>query len=44
VEVQVRNLAALRPPDAIPALQRVVQHISWAPVIVDLHWKEPPPL
>jgi len=39
VEVQVRNLAALRPPDAIPALQRVVQHISWAPVIVDLHWK-----
>jgi hypothetical protein len=42
VEVQIQNLAALRPPDAIPALQRVVQHISWAPVIVDLHWKPPP--
>ena len=43
VEIHVRDLAAVRPPDAIPALQRVVQHISWAPVIVDLSWKNPPP-
>jgi hypothetical protein len=39
VEIRVRNLAAVRPPDAFPTLQRVVQHISWAPVIVDLNWK-----
>ncbi|HXA45151.1 MAG TPA: hypothetical protein VNZ25_06570 [Candidatus Angelobacter sp.] len=39
VTFQVRDLAALRPPDAIPSLQRVVQNISWAPVIVDLNWK-----
>ena len=42
-EIQVRNLAGVRPPDAIPLLQRVVQHLSWAPVIVDLNWKKPPP-
>jgi hypothetical protein len=39
VTFQVRDLAVLRPPDAIPSLQRVVQNISWAPVIVDLNWK-----
>ncbi len=38
-EMRVRDLAQVRPPDAIPALSRVVQHISWAPVIVDLDWK-----
>lgn len=39
VDFRVRNLAAVPVPDANPALQRVVQHISWAPVIVDLDWK-----
>lgn len=39
VTVNVRDCAQVRPPDAIPALARVVQHISWAPVIVDLEWK-----
>jgi hypothetical protein len=39
VEVQVRNEAVVKPPDATPSLQRVVQHISWAPVVVDLRWK-----
>jgi hypothetical protein len=39
VTFQVRDLAALRPPDSIPSFQRVVQNISWAPVIVDLNWK-----
>jgi hypothetical protein len=42
VEVRVRNLAAVPPPDAFPSVQRVVQHVSWAPVIVDLNWKPPP--
>ena len=42
VEIRVRDLAAVRVPDASPVLQRVVQHISWAPVIVDLNWKETP--
>ncbi len=39
VEVHVRDQALCRTPDSIPSLQRVVQHISWAPVIVDLEWK-----
>lgn len=43
VQVQVRDFAAVRTPDSIPSLQRVVQHISWAPVIVDLHWQMPAP-
>lgn len=41
VDIRVRNLAALPVPDAHPALQRVLQHISWAPVIVDLDWHQP---
>lgn len=40
VEIQVRDFAAVRTPDSIPSLQRVVQNISWAPVIVDLAWKK----
>ena len=39
VRLNVRDQAAVRTPDSIPSLQRVVQHISWAPVIVDLEWK-----
>ncbi len=39
VTVRVRDLAEMRTPDSIPALQRVVQHLSWAPVIVDLAWQ-----
>jgi hypothetical protein len=42
VEIRVRNLAAVPVPDANLSLQRVVQHISWAPVIVDLDWKKTP--
>lgn len=38
--IQVTNTAKISPPDAYPRLQRVVQHISWAPVIVDLSWRE----
>ncbi|HEY4417624.1 MAG TPA: hypothetical protein VGO57_18175 [Verrucomicrobiae bacterium] len=39
VVVRVRDEAAVRPPESIPKMQRVVQHVSWAPVIVDLDWK-----
>jgi hypothetical protein len=42
VEIHMRDLAGVRVPDAIASLHRVVQHISWAPVIVDLNWKSPP--
>jgi hypothetical protein len=38
--VRVENLARVRPPDASPRWQRVVQHVSWAPVIVTLEWPE----
>ena len=41
VKITVRDFAVVRTPDSIPSLQRVVQHISWAPVIVDLDWKFP---
>ena len=33
------NLATVRPPDSFPKFQRVVQHVSWAPVIVNLKWR-----
>jgi hypothetical protein len=33
------NTAKILPPDANPRLQRVLQHISWAPVLVDLSWR-----
>jgi hypothetical protein len=40
VDIRVRDLAQVKPPDAIPSLSHVVQHISWAPVIVDLTWPQ----
>lgn len=43
VEILVRDTSSVRTPDSIPAFQRVLQHISWAPVIVDLKWKTPMP-
>ena len=39
VEVTIRNYARITPPDASKSLQRVLQHIAWAPVIVDFKWK-----
>jgi hypothetical protein len=41
-EVHITNTARILPPEAYPSLRRVVQHISWAPVIVDLNWHTPP--
>jgi len=37
-KVRVENSAQVQPPDASPRWQRVVQHVSWAPVIVMLEW------
>jgi hypothetical protein len=42
VTVTVSNYARLRPPDAYPSLQRVLQHISWAPVVVEFNWRPAP--
>lgn len=38
--IQITNTAKTPVPDASPSFQRVVQHISWAPVIVTLNWRE----
>jgi hypothetical protein len=39
MEFSVTNSARVRTPDSYPALRRVLQHISWAPVVVNLHWQ-----
>ncbi len=41
VKVHTANLARVRPPDASRSLQKIVQHVSWAPVVVDFTWREP---
>jgi hypothetical protein len=38
VEIVTRNTAHIKVPDANPRYQRIVQHVSWAPVIVELKW------
>jgi hypothetical protein len=38
VEVKINNAVQTPVPDASRALQKVVQHISWSPVIVELNW------
>lgn len=40
--IQVANTARTKPPDAIQSLRQVVQHVSWAPVIVNLSWRGQP--
>ena len=39
VTVTIHNTAKVAPPDASKSLQRVLQHIAWAPVIVDFEWR-----
>jgi hypothetical protein len=39
-QMEIINTAHLRPPDSFPSLQRVIQNVSWAPVIVNLTWRE----
>ena len=41
-DVSITNTAGIPAPDSYPSLRRVVQHISWAPIIVDLNWHNPP--
>ena len=41
-EVSITNTARIPAPDSYPSLRRVIQHISWAPIIVDLDWHAPP--
>ena len=38
-ELQIVNTARLRAPDSIRPLQQVLQHISWAPVVVRVSWR-----
>jgi hypothetical protein len=38
-EVRVTNTASIPVPDANRALQKVIQHVSWAPVVVDISWR-----
>ena len=42
VGIEMDNTAKTPPPDSIKSLQRVVQHISWAPVIISFSWKDKP--
>ena len=37
--LHVTDTARVPPPDAFPKWQRVIQHLSWAPVVVDLKWR-----
>lgn len=39
-QMNIENLAKTRAPDSIPLMHRVVQHISWAPVVVELSWRK----
>lgn len=35
----IEDMARVRAPDSIPLMHRVLQHISWAPVIVKIQWR-----
>jgi len=39
LQLEVTNTAQIPAPDSFPAIQKVVQHISWAPVVVTLQWR-----
>jgi hypothetical protein len=38
VELKLQNTAGVTPPDASRLMQKVVQHVSWAPVVVEFTW------
>jgi len=40
VKIDIVNTARIRPPDSYRPLRQVLQHISWAPVIVTLRWNQ----
>jgi hypothetical protein len=37
--LEIVNTTGTRTPDSLPSLQKVVQHISWAPVMITLTWR-----
>ncbi len=37
--IEILNAAHTPPPDAFASFQKIVQHVSWAPVVVRLEWK-----
>ncbi|MDB6121386.1 MAG: hypothetical protein JWQ71_379, partial [Pedosphaera sp.] len=39
-EIRIENTAKVPAPDSFKRLQKFVQHISWAPVVVNLTWQE----
>jgi hypothetical protein len=39
VTITMTNAARVRAPDSFPQFKQVVQHIAWAPVIVEFEWK-----
>ena len=41
-EIHVKNCARVPAPDALPPMRKVVQHVSWAPVIVEFSWPQTP--
>ena len=39
VTLTTTNYARVRAPDSYPRLQQVLQHVAWAPVVVEFSWK-----
>jgi len=39
VEIKMENTVKVPAPDSMKRLQKVVQHISWAPVVVEFSWR-----
>jgi len=39
VRFKTTNYSRLRAPDSFRKFQQVLQHVSWAPVIVEFDWK-----
>jgi hypothetical protein len=39
-EMQIEQTAKVRAPDSFMSIQKVVQQISWAPIVVTLKWRE----
>jgi hypothetical protein len=40
VAITITNTARTPAPDSFPLWRQVVQHVSWAPVLVEFNWKD----
>jgi len=40
-QFKITDLAHMPPPDSFAPLQKILQHVAWAPIIVDVTWPEP---